>query len=74
MRGATMETGKLNLQGVSSQADADKVLQALNEVWGVREAEVRFRSQEVIISFDENAASLHDFEQAIIDSGFGVSK
>ncbi|MDF1507056.1 heavy metal-associated domain-containing protein [Robertmurraya sp. DFI.2.37] len=69
-----METGKLNLQGVSSQADADKVLQALNEVWGVREAEVRFRSQEVIISFDENAASLHDFEQAIIDSGFGVSK
>ncbi|GIN61786.1 hypothetical protein J27TS8_17790 [Robertmurraya siralis] len=69
-----METSKINLQGVSSQVDADKVLQALHEVWGVRNAEVRFHSQEAIISFDENAASLHDFEQAIIDSGFGVSK
>lgn len=29
-----METSKINLQGVSSQVDADKVLQALHEVWG----------------------------------------
>ncbi|MGG0718460.1 heavy-metal-associated domain-containing protein [Robertmurraya massiliosenegalensis] len=69
-----METGKLKLQGLSSQEDADKILRALNEVWGVRNAEVNVNHKEAVVSYDEKAASLHDFEQAIIDTGYDLLK
>ncbi|WP_077212831.1 heavy-metal-associated domain-containing protein [Bacillus dakarensis] len=69
-----MEKAKLKLEGVESQDDADKVLHALHEVWGIREAEVNFNSKEALFSFDEKSASLQDFEQAVIDSGFHVTK
>ncbi|MCM3587578.1 heavy-metal-associated domain-containing protein [Mesobacillus maritimus] len=69
-----MEKGMMKLDGMRSQEDADKVLHALNEVWGVREAEVNVHSQEALFSFDEKAASLQDFEQAVRDCGYNVIK
>lgn len=69
-----MERGKITLQGIRSQEDADKILHALNEVWGVRSAEVNVNSKEAVVNFDEKAASLQDFEQAIIDSGYELHK
>ncbi len=69
-----MEKGKMRLEGVHTQGDADKLLHAINEVWGVREAEINFSTKEALFSYDEKAASLHDFEQAVIDSGYNIIK
>jgi copper chaperone len=71
---AAMQSGNIKIVGIHSQLDADKVLQALNEVWGVRNAEVHVSKSEAVFSFDEKAASYQDFEQAIKDSGFDVKK
>ncbi|TKC18962.1 heavy-metal-associated domain-containing protein [Robertmurraya kyonggiensis] len=67
-----MESGSWKLEGVKTKEDADKVLQALNSVWGVRKAEVNLNSGEAIVSFDEKAATYDDFAQAVIDSGYKV--
>jgi len=67
-----MQTGIIKIEGIKSQEDADKVLQALNTVWGVLNAEVNVSNQEAVISFDEKAAAKQDFEAAVIDTGFGV--
>ncbi|HYK71961.1 MAG TPA: heavy-metal-associated domain-containing protein [Pseudoneobacillus sp.] len=69
-----MKTGTIKLEGIQNQQDADKVLHALNEVWGVRQAEVSHVTGEAIFSYDEQAASEQDFEQAILDSGYEVVK
>lgn len=67
-----MQKGKLKITGMETQKDADNVLTAINNVWGVRAAEVNFTSREALISFNEEAASYNDFEQAVKDSGYGV--
>ncbi|WP_449621069.1 heavy-metal-associated domain-containing protein [Robertmurraya sp. Marseille-Q9965] len=67
-----MDYGTWRLEGVKTQEDADKVLQALNSVWGVRKAEVNLNSGEAIVSYDEKAATYADFTQAVIDSGYKV--
>jgi copper chaperone len=69
-----MEKGTIKLEGIRSQQDADKILQAINKVWGVRKAEVNVNSREAVISYDEKAASFQDFEQAIVDTGFDVER
>jgi copper chaperone len=69
-----MEKGTIKLEGIRSQQDADKILQAINKVWGVRKAEVNVNSREAVISYDEMAASFQDFEQAIVDMGFDVER
>ncbi|WP_251550852.1 heavy-metal-associated domain-containing protein [Neobacillus muris] len=67
-----MQKGSLKVEGMNSQTDANKVLHALNEVWGVREAEVNLSRSEAVFSFNEQAASYQDFEQAIIDLGYQI--
>lgn len=69
-----MQSGSIKIDGIHSQQDADKVLQALNEVWGVRKAEVNSANGEAVYSYDEKAASQQDFEAAVIDSGFRINK
>jgi copper chaperone len=63
-------TKKIRVQGIVGLSDADKVSHALNEVWGIRKVEVSAELGEATISYDEKAASLQDFQQAILDSGF----
>ena len=61
------------VEGVQSQEDVQKALKALNEVWGIRDVTLSLDTGEATIQYDENAASFHDFEQAVIDSGFDIS-
>jgi copper chaperone len=52
--------------------DADKVSRALHEVWGIKSAEVSWERQEATVHFDETAASFHDFQEALLESGFEI--
>ncbi|MBX9974829.1 heavy-metal-associated domain-containing protein [Cytobacillus firmus] len=54
------------------QADEEKLSKALNDVWGVRKIKLNSMSGEAIISFNEDAASFMDFEQAIKDCGYNI--
>jgi copper chaperone len=65
-----MKSEMFQVKGLNSSADADKILEALHHVWGVRRAEVNENTGNARISYDENAASLHDFEQAITEAGY----
>jgi copper chaperone len=69
-----MENGMIKVEGLHSQQDADKILNALNDVWGVLQAEVNLNNREAVFSYDEKAASHQDFEAAIIDSGYTIPK
>ncbi|MBA4494776.1 heavy-metal-associated domain-containing protein [Paenactinomyces guangxiensis] len=67
-----MVTRKIAVQGMADQQDADKVSQALHEVWGTRKVEVSLDKGEATFTYDEKAASFEDFQQAILDSGFEI--
>jgi copper chaperone len=67
-----MEKGQFKVEGMNGNKDADTVLAALNSVWGVRDAEVNLEKAEVSVTYNKNSASLHDFHQAVKDSGFGI--
>ncbi|MBN8201098.1 MULTISPECIES: heavy-metal-associated domain-containing protein [Bacillaceae] len=54
------------------QADEEKLSKALNDIWGVRKIKLNSMSGEAVISFDEDAASFMDFEQAIKDCGYNI--
>lgn len=54
------------------QADEEKLSKALNDVWGVRKIKLNSMNGEAVISFDEDAASFMDFEQAIKDCGYNI--
>jgi copper chaperone CopZ len=67
-----MEKGHFKVEGLHGNKDADTVLAALNRVWGVRQADIDLEKAEVSVTYNENSASLHDFHQAVKDSGFGI--
>lgn len=67
-----MQKGIIKVEGMATQHDADQVLHALYEVWGIWTAEVSLNNNEAVFSFDEKAASYQDFQQAIIDTGFEI--
>ncbi|MCP8969578.1 heavy-metal-associated domain-containing protein [Ectobacillus ponti] len=69
-----METGLFHIPEMNSERDADKVRQVLHEVWGIRRTEVNVRTKEAYFSYDEQAASCQDFEQALADVGFTVQR
>lgn len=54
------------------QTDEEKLSKALNDVWGVRKIKLNSMSGVAVISFDEDAASFMDFEQAIKDCGYNI--
>lgn len=58
------------LKKMNTQEDADRISSILHDVWGVRRVEVQLDKGEATISYDEDAASIHDFQQAITDSGY----
>ncbi|WP_026582287.1 heavy-metal-associated domain-containing protein [Bacillus sp. J33] len=53
--------------------DEEKLNQALYDVWGVRKVKLNSMNGEAVISFDEDAASFMDFEQAIKDCGYNIA-
>ncbi|MCM3708151.1 MULTISPECIES: heavy-metal-associated domain-containing protein [Cytobacillus] len=54
------------------RTDEEKLNKALSDVWGVRKIKINSISGEAVISFDEDAASFMDFEQAIKDCGYNI--
>ncbi|WP_301168800.1 heavy-metal-associated domain-containing protein [Brevibacillus nitrificans] len=68
-----MHTDRIPVQGMNDEQDAEKVNKALHDVWGILKAEVSLSKGEALISYDENAAQLVDFQQAIRDSGYDVA-
>lgn len=67
-----MKTGKIAIRGMNEIDHGKKVIHALNEVWGVTKVEVSLDKGEAAFTYDENAASLHDAQQAVIDCGFEI--
>lgn len=57
---------------MNTPEDAKRVSEVLHDIWGIRKVEVQLDKGEATISFDENAASIQDFQQAVVDSGFEV--
>ena len=69
-----MKNGVFQVQGINNSDDIDKLQEALHHVWGVRRAEVNQTTGYARISYDENAASLQDFKQAIIEAGYAAER
>ncbi|MFP3917606.1 heavy-metal-associated domain-containing protein [Lysinibacillus telephonicus] len=67
-----MEKGSIKIEGLENEEDVNKVLQALESVWGVREAEVSLANKTATFTYDDKAASHVDFLQAVKDIGFNV--
>lgn len=67
-----MVTRTIVIQGMDDQGDVHKVSRALHEVWGVNKVEVSLNNKEATFSYDETAASFHDFEQAVHELGFEI--
>jgi copper chaperone len=67
---ALMKKETIHIKGMKDQKDVEQVLASLQDVWGVRLVEINLPHGEAVVSFDEKAASLHDFEQAVISEGF----
>jgi hypothetical protein len=69
-----VETKTIRVQGLQDDSTAEQVRHALNEVWGIRGIqEVSLARQEVTFEYDEQAASMLDFEQALRECGFAVA-
>ncbi|RFU67698.1 copper chaperone [Peribacillus saganii] len=68
-----METGMFVVKDMVSQEDANTIMNALLEVWGVSRAEVNLSKGEAMFTYDKRMASAIDFEQAILDSGYQIA-
>ncbi|QHS22379.1 heavy-metal-associated domain-containing protein [Virgibacillus sp. MSP4-1] len=60
---------KLSIPNLKKE-DERKISEALHDVWGVRNVKMNTQTNEAIISYDEDAGSLQDFQQAVIDMGY----
>jgi copper chaperone CopZ len=67
-----METGSFVIKNMASQEDANKVLKAIENVWGYTRGDVNLSTSKAVFTYDERMASVHDFEQAIKDTGFEI--
>jgi copper chaperone CopZ len=62
----------LYLKDMNNSEDAERVSEILHDVWGIRQVEIHLDRAVATISYDEDAASIQDFEQAVVDGGFEV--
>ncbi|WP_191090853.1 heavy-metal-associated domain-containing protein [Niallia endozanthoxylica] len=67
-----MKERTLQISNLDSQEDAEKITQAVQDVWGITNAKASPAQKIVSFIFDERMASEQDFEQAIIESGFHI--
>ncbi|WP_185819492.1 heavy-metal-associated domain-containing protein [Salibacterium salarium] len=54
--------------------DEKRINEVLYDVWGVRHVTIHANKKEAVVSFDEEAASLMDFKQALRDSGINLEE
>ncbi|SDH60992.1 Copper chaperone CopZ [Alteribacillus persepolensis] len=55
-----------------SHSDKERIEEVLLDVWGIRKVDINPYKQEAVVSYDEDAASFIDFEQALKDSGYHI--
>ncbi|WP_408007625.1 heavy-metal-associated domain-containing protein [Pseudalkalibacillus sp. A8] len=67
-----MKTKSIAFKQMNTKTDADTISKVLHDVWGVRQVEVNLDTQEATVSYNENAASFEDFQQAVVDAGFEI--
>ncbi|WP_160118389.1 heavy-metal-associated domain-containing protein [Bacillus sp. V59.32b] len=67
-----MEEAVVVVKSMQHQDDADKVLNALQDVWGIGRAEVDLKRNQATFTYDNRMASLQDFERALLDTGYEV--
>jgi copper chaperone CopZ len=60
------------LKDMNNSEDAKRVSEILHDVWGIRQVEVQLDQAVATISYDKDAASIQDFQQALVDGGFEV--
>jgi copper chaperone CopZ len=64
----------IEIKNMMNEADAKKVIDAMEHVWGVQRVEVRLSQNQAVYSYDERMASHHDFKQAVIEAGYEVTE
>lgn len=69
-----MQKGVIKLKNKLTQQEAEKASQALESVWGVRRAEINPASGEVNFSYNGEASSYTDFQQALLDNEFEIEE
>lgn len=69
-----MKTYSVVVNNMENQTDANKVLEAIEHVWGLGQVEVNLSQKEAKFTYDERMASPQDFEQAIKDTDFQIKK
>jgi copper chaperone len=67
-----MITTTVVIPSMKNQHDADKVNRALHEIWGINKVDINLSGHEATFSYDEAAASFHDFQEAITELGFDI--
>ncbi|MFB6345896.1 MAG: copper ion binding protein [bacterium] len=68
------ESTQLLIDGMTCSSCADSVEQALGEVPGVSEAHVNMATETASVTYDPAKAGEQDFEQAVRDAGYEVSR
>lgn len=69
----SVETEIIPVENLENQEDADKLLSAIEHIWGLSKADINLAKKEAIVTYDERMASSQDFAQAIVEMGFVVS-
>lgn len=69
-----MEEAVVVVKNMQSQDDANKVLNTLQDVWGIGRAETDLQHNQAIFTYDKRMASLEDFERALLDAGYEVGR
>lgn len=69
-----MKLKKLSIQGMGQEKDAERVKEALLDVWGVRHVEISLPRAEATVSYHSESASEVDLERAIIDQGYDINE
>ncbi|WP_079508938.1 heavy-metal-associated domain-containing protein [Mesobacillus jeotgali] len=65
-----MQDYTFQISNLTTEEDAEKLTQAMLEVWGISQAEASAQHKTVSIVFDERMSSLEDFKQAVREAGF----
>ncbi|PLT32575.1 heavy-metal-associated domain-containing protein [Bacillus sp. V5-8f] len=68
-----MEDAVIVIKNMQNQADADRVMGALEDVWGVLQVQVDLSQNRARLTFDNRMAQLQDFERKLLDNGYEVA-
>lgn len=68
-----MQERTFSVRNLNTTDDAERLTQAMLDVWGISQAEASTHHKTVSIMFDERMSSQQDFEQAVREAGFDLN-